>query len=423
MKREGEGRESTISEKMYVLGRREKRGGGVLNIGRYYALDGSLGSSVYLDGLKPHVVTICGKRGYGKSYTMGVFIEEMEMLEKEARRNIGVVVIDTLGIFWTFHYPNRKQGEEINRWKMEAKNFDITIFSSPENIEDYRKKGIDAQQLLIKTSELEPYHWAQLFNLPSTSYVAASIGRAVNDLKERGDYSISEMMEYIRNDPRLKDEVKVVAENLLQMAKSWKIFDEKGIKITDIVKGGKTTILDISSFPEELKVVVVAVIARKIFEGRVAERKKYEEAVIKGEDLEEVSIPLTWMAIDEAHVFLPKEENIAKDVLIKQWMRQGRQPGVSLLLATQRPSSLDEEVLSHSDVIICHRLTAQEDIDALNKVRPTYMQESIGDAIKKIGTQKGVALIIDDTSEAMHVIKIRPRMSWHGGEEPSALIG
>jgi hypothetical protein len=59
---------SSLSEKQYVLGRREKTGTGVLNIGRYYALDGSLGASVYCDALRPHMIFICGKRGYGKSY-------------------------------------------------------------------------------------------------------------------------------------------------------------------------------------------------------------------------------------------------------------------------------------------------------------------------------------------------------------------
>jgi len=49
------------------------------------------------------------------------------------------------------------------------------------------------------------------------------------------------------------------------------------------------------------------------------------------------------------------------------------------------------------------------------------MLESIEEAIKRVGTEKGVALIIDDTSETTHVIKVRPRLSWHGGEEPSAL--
>ena len=63
-------RRTVLSEKQYILGRREKTGGGVLNIGRYYALDGSLGAPVYLDALRPHVIFICGKRGYGKSYNV-----------------------------------------------------------------------------------------------------------------------------------------------------------------------------------------------------------------------------------------------------------------------------------------------------------------------------------------------------------------
>jgi len=411
-----------ISEKLYVLGRREKIEGGTLNIGRYYALDGSLGSHVYVDALKPHVILICGKRGYGKSYTMGTFIEEMASLEEEARKNIGIVVIDTLGIFWTLNKPNERQEEMLKKWELDAKGFEIKIFSSEKNVKEYINKGMDAEKLLIKTSELDQHHWAQLFNLAPTDYVAAAIGRAVNMAREeKKDFDIEDIINFLENDERLKDELKVVAENLLYAAKEWKIFDKNGTSIYNIAKGGRITILDISDFSEELKVVIVAIIARKIFEERVKERKKYEEMLMEGSGERKEEIPITWMAIDEAHVFLPQEDCLTKEVLIKQWMRQGRQPGVALILATQRPSSLDAEVLSHSDIIICHRLTAQEDIDALNKVRPTYMQGEIGEAIKRIGTEKGVALILDDTSEAVHVIKIRPRLSWHGGEEPSAI--
>ncbi len=77
--------------------------------------------------------------------------------------------------------------------------------------------------------------------------------------------------------------------------------------------------------------------------------------------------------------------------------------------------------MSQSDIIICHRLTAQDDITALEAIHPTYMRERISDYLKKMGTEKGVALIIDDISEAAHLVKMRPRKSWHGGDEPSAL--
>jgi hypothetical protein len=46
------------------------------------------------------------------------------------------------------------------------------------------------------------------------------------------------------------------------------------------------------------------------------------------------------------------------------------------------------------------------------------MHGDIKESIKKVGDEHGVALIVDDTSESSHIIKIRPRLSWHGGAEP-----
>ena len=51
------------------------------------------------------------------------------------------------------------------------------------------------------------------------------------------------------------------------------------------------------------------------------------------------------------------------------------------------------------------------------------MNEEIKDSMKKIGGERGVTLVIDDISESTHVIKIRPRYSWHGGREPSIMGG
>ena len=103
---------TAIDQKRYILGRRQNSSNGYLNIGRFYALDGSSGASVKMDALFPHAVLICGKRGYGKSYTLGVLVEEIASLDEEIRKNLAVVIIDTLGIFWTMAYPNLIQQEE-----------------------------------------------------------------------------------------------------------------------------------------------------------------------------------------------------------------------------------------------------------------------------------------------------------------------
>jgi len=408
-----------IAEKQYILGRKEKKLDGSLNIGRYYALDSSLGSNVNIDIIHPHIILICGKRGYGKSHTIGVFIEEIARLEKKVRENLGVVVFDTLGIFWTTQFPNNVEAENLNRWSQVPEGFDINLLVPKKFVEEYKNKGIDADSFSIRVSELSPYHWCQLFGVKATDLLGIILTRTVLKMQSSSThFSIAELLTCIQNDTRGDSTVKDVAENFLTMADSWGVFDKDGISIRDLVRRGTITILDLSHLPDPaLKNIVATLVSEKIFEERIRERKTHELKKI-GVDVEETGMPMVWLAVDEAQLFLPNnKEVLSKDVLINEWMRQGRQPGLSLILATQRPSAIEPEVLSHSDIIICHRLTAQEDIAALSRIRPTYMHGDIKESIKKIGDEKGVALIIDDTSESVHIIKIRPRLSWHGGAE------
>jgi hypothetical protein len=374
---------------------------------------------VYIDIIHPHIVLICGKRGYGKSHTIGVFIEEIARLEKKVKNNLGVVVFDTLGIFWTTQFPNNVDAEELNRWKQDPEGFDINLLVPKKFVEEYKNKGIDVDSFSIRVSELSPYHWCQLFDVKETDPLGIILTRNVLKMQSSSTrFSINELLTRIQNDMRGDDMVKDAAENFLTTADSWGVFDKDGLSIRDFVKRGTITILDLSPLPNPvLKSIVATLVSEKIFEERIRERKIHELKKI-GVDVEETGMPMVWLAVDEAQLFLPNnKEVLSKDVLINEWMRQGRQPGLSLVLATQRPSALESEVLSHSDIIICHRLTAQEDIDALSRIRPTYMHSDIKESIKKIGDEKGVALIIDDTSESAHIIKIRPRLSWHGGAE------
>ena len=393
-----------FTDKSYVLGRREKTLNAALNIGRYYALDSSLGSDVYIDILRPHIVLICGKRGYGKSYTIGVFIEEMGLLEKKVKENLGVVVFDTLGIYWTTKFANKEEKLLLERWNCTPEGFEINLFVPKRYVKQYKENKIDVKPYSIRVSELSAFHWCQLFDVKPSSSFGIVLTRAVLRMKEKSDlFSISDLLNCIKKDERCNDEIKGAAENFLSFAESWGVFDKKGIEITELVKRGEISVLDISNLSNPvLKDIVASIIGRKIFEERVKEN----------------GMPMVWMAIDEAQLFLPNDkETLGKEIFIKEWMRQGRQPGLSLIMATQRPSSLDSEVLSHADIIICHRLTAQEDIDALSNIRPTYMHSTIKESIKKVGDERGVALIVDDTSESSHIIKIRPRISWHGGAE------
>jgi len=353
---------------------------------------------------------------------MGVFIEEIAKLEKETKDNLGIIVIDTLGIFWTSIFPNNEK-EKLKQWNLKAQGTKIQLFVPKKHKEEYDQKKIKSQSFSINVSDLSPFHWCQLFDIKHTDPIGVTITRSVQEVQQKTkNYSIADILKNIKQDKKTNNDVKNAAENFLNMAESWDIFDQNGIPVTELISRGDITVLDLSHLPgSNLKSIITAVIGKKIFEERVKERKNYELRKM-GQKTEKKGLPMVWMAIDEAQLFLPNDgEALSKEVFINEWMRQGRQPGLSLMMATQRPSALESEVMSHSDLIICHRLTAQEDIDALSRIRPTYMHGSIKEAIKKIGDEKGVAFILDDTSESTHVIKIRPRHSWHGGEEPTLL--
>ncbi|MBN1861326.1 MAG: ATP-binding protein [Candidatus Thermoplasmatota archaeon] len=411
---------SSLSEKQYVLGRRHKTTNGVLNIGRYYALDGSLGAPVYLDVLRPHMILICGKRGYGKSYSIGVFLEEMAGLPNEIKQNLSVVVLDSLGIFWSTQFPSKDNLDTLQRWERKPQGIPIRLVVPAYGLKNHSTKDMVVDRFSLCAAELSPLHWCQLFDVKATDPVGVALTRAILAVQSsKVHFSLSEVIAYIQQDVQLEDVVKYAVQNFFIMADSWGLFDKDGLVIRDLVQPGVLTILDLSVLHSPiLKDIVVALLSEKIFEERIKSRKILEQKKM-GFSTEETTIPLVWFVIDEAQLFIPSEKKtLSKEVLIEEWMRQGRQPGLSLLLATQRPSAVEPEVLSHSDIIMCHRLTAQEDIEALRRIRPTYMQGDIVESIKKIGSEKGVALLIDDTSESVHVIQLRPRISWHGGAEP-----
>ena len=88
--------------------------------------------------------------------------------------------------------------------------------------------------------------------------------------------------------------------------------------------------------------------------------------------------PLVWIFIDEGHEFLPKEgKTPATDALI-QLLREGRQPGMSLVLATQQPGQIHKDVMTQSDIVLSHRVTSQPDIEALNQIMQTFQRRVLG---------------------------------------------
>jgi hypothetical protein len=77
--------------------------------------------------------------------------------------------------------------------------------------------------------------------------------------------------------------------------------------------------------------------------------------------------------------------------------------------------------MTQSDIVISHRVTSQPDLEALNYIMQSYLLQGINAYMNNLPPLKGSAIILDDNSERIYPMRIRPRFTWHGGEAPTAV--
>ncbi len=410
---------------------------GLIYIGKGYVKMGnytSLSNKIWMDVARSHVVLVAGKRGSGKSYTLGAIAEEISNLPPDVSKNIASLMFDTMGVFWTMKHKNEKDKELLAEWDLQSKSLPVKVFVPFGRVEDYKKKGIPLDATFaLKASELEAEDWITVFNLEMTSLAGVLIERTINELRSRKpDFTLSDVQKMMESDKTSSKETKEVASALFGAAETWGIFSTtpEGTEVTDLITGGTTTVLDISVYSSigafNVRALVISLISRKLFQHRMDARKSEEiEAIQHGQEYlaykAQMKHPLVWVFIDEVHEFLGKgEHSLATDALI-QLLREGRQPGISLVMATQQPGKLQPDALTQSDIVISHRVTAKPDIDALNEIMQSYLLESIKQNMDNLPALKGSAILLDDNSERLYSMRVRPRFTWHGGEAPVAI--
>ena len=177
-----------------------------------------------------------------------------------------------------------------------------------------------------------------------------------------------------------------------------------------------------------IKALVVGLISKTLFNQRMLARKTEEFKTVDAamhyfskETEEKMEEPLVWLAIDEAHELLPKEGKTAATDALITILREGRQPGISLILASQQPGKIHTDVMTQSDTVMSHRLTAKMDVEALGQLMQSYMRRGLDEELNLLPHLKGAAVVFDDSNERLFPVQMRPRFTWHGGGSPMAV--
>jgi uncharacterized protein len=430
-------------ERRIIVGRSkedaEKLGDkGCLLLGKQYVKMGQqtyLSQPIYLDVSGGHVILVCGKRGGGKSYSLGVIAEGFTMLEEDVKQNLAIIMLDTMGIYWTMKYPNKQEEFLLKDWNMKAKAVDITIYTPYKYYEDYKKEGIPTDKpFAIKPSMLMPDDWCLGFKQDKYSPNGILISRIILELVEDGiDYSMDDIIDRIKKDTNSDKNTRDAVESMFMTAKNWGVFNVNGTPLEELTRGGSVNVLDVSCYATmpggwDIKALVIGVVAQHIFIERMKARKleEFKEVESKknyftSESVKKQDFPLVWLSVDEAHEFLPVQGKVASTDALVTIMREGRQPGVCLILATQQPGKIHTDVMTQADIVFSHRITAKLDTEALGLLAQSYMREGINTALNDLPRVRGAAILFDDANERLFSMRIRPRMTWHGGKSPSAI--
>lgn len=412
---------------------------GVLFLGKAYVKMGrttSLSNNVFIDVVRSHVILVAGKRGSGKSWSLGVIAEGISHLQKEVADNMSVIIFDTMGIFWTMKYPNEKERELLKEWEMKPEGLDVKIYTPKGFYQKYKDEGIPTDYpFSIKPSELTAEDWILTFELQANDPVAIAIEKTLYEFREGGieEYSIDDIVKAIDRDKELDVNTKNSAKNRFRAAEGWGLFDQEGTKMGEIAKAGKVSVLDVSCYTGTggwgVKSLVIGLLTKRLFLERMMARKTEEIKMISSgysyigseEDTLSEKKPMVWILLDEAHEFLPDEGKTAATDALVTVLREGRQPGVSLVLATQQPGKIHKDVMTQSDLILSHRITAKPDVEALNAMMQSYQTQDLLTHLNNLPKEAGAGIILDDNSERIYPLKVRPRFTWHGGEAPTAI--
>jgi len=192
--------------------------GPACRLGRHRARDGSAGGPVELDLARPHAACVVGKRGAGKSHTLGVVAEGL-------CRAAGVVPV---------------------------------VVDPMEAFEGLEAAGATVRDPHVRAGAFPARAWPELVGLDPAGGPGSLVWRAAAEAD-----TLAAMRETVA-EADASTESRRAAENALALAASWGVFDPAGIAAPR-----EPTVLSLSGVPTAAAGAVVGVVAGALYAARV----------------------------------------------------------------------------------------------------------------------------------------------------------
>lgn len=406
--------------------------------------------NVWLDSHGAHAIYVMGKRRSGKSHTLGVLCEgavadSWLRLGKPAQ---AVLLIDTLNIYGTLHVPvdpTRLNAQGGSLWQLPGEVPKVRYV-----LPEVSRAMLAAESLPLTVDPvwLTLEDWCGFFEVdPFADPVGHLLAIVVEEARRQwasGQASggtgsgIPTMLSVIDHHPdanAFEDSTREALRRRLLALDRLGFLRRPSISVAELLTPGVVTVCQLRDLDDRLRALIVAVLVREIMRVRAksdaATRLANAQRSLKGVSSENpgnnVEFPRCWIAIDEAHNYLPSSGSLPSRPILRRLITEGRNIGLSVVVATQQPSGLDASIQRNADTLLIHSMSMRDDIAAAEGMLNTQVPESAswGTAERASGRvfervvralPQGTCLVSTDTANRIFGVRIRPRITMHGGE-------
>lgn len=378
-------------------------------------------------------IAVVGSTGSGKSHTLATIIQKA-VAEKDgdfSLNNSHVIIFDIHSEYKSA-FPSANHVDISNLvlpyWMLNSEELEEFFLDTEANdhnqrnifkeaiLKDRRAKfgGSDAEKqkihldtpILFDIKEVLAYAIAKNEEMVDTGevYAASNKEKAGQPKYTQGSLygkltNFVNRLENKVNDSRLdfflgEKSKGITFEETLQTLLGYPSLDESNV-----------TVIDLSGVPFEVLSITVSLISRLVFEyGYIYKRMRC--AKNPGEKINN-DVPIL-LVYEEAHKYVPNSDLSkyrSSKVSIERIAKEGRKYGVTLLLASQRPSEISETIFSQCNNFIAMRLTNPVDQGYVKKLLP----DSLGSLIDKMTSfRQGEALLVGESIILPSIVQIDP---------------
>ena len=245
----------------------------------------------------------------------------------------------------------------------------MVIFDYQGEYSDLRMKNIVHIQAKVNPKLLDVEKFADMLDISESAtkqraMLSDVFTKEAKESSEFWTFLVTSLQSIIGNQGTKADDVRT-AQRLVQIIergrrRKGRILDPDIGDPIDQIKPNYVNVLNMLELTEMQAATVISYYLSEILEDRKAALRARLAQEKSAEGRIRFRAPVI-VAIEEAHSFLPAERETDAKYMASKIAREGRKFGVSLIIVSQRPSRVDQDVLSQMGSLAVSRITQPKD--------------------------------------------------------------